>query len=586
MKLWRFRSVPEFLPHARWLYDTSSTEPCQCKYCSGVKSQREITATLDVPHLFRSGPRLSSAVGGPIRTPRKTAERPPVTRKRKPVSPILITEPTLETPPEMIHNELDADLKSGKSYRKGEVVWAAIDPPLVSSDSFSSLAERITHWPGIIAAQYIKITTSEGQRVETHTYDVHFLSSPQVQLLKENSILPLQGYRLPVSLNNRLAQYRPPSDATFEDSFAKWCSFRPLASTVYELPGDDPVPNFEEAVPAYILAIRMSDYVTTFYRPDFEWEVDPLPAAKVIRTSDVGLTSSTTGNSYLGQMLYQGLWWGSERIWMGDIVRIKPERTSFPPAIQECLRPPAPSESSASRTALFLHIDMIHSNPDPKTSSLAGGSGGPSVTGTLWEAVSSDWVDPAETAEEPSTRPVKGTKPQPPTLLDAYPLPPPPPRSKWRPILPPEMDMKLPVFLIAGRYYPKIITHPTFGVDASILDRLLTPIPLSVKPSSTYSPSSTHSSRSLKGASASHQANNPSVTSTGNSAVMEPWSDPAVATILALGGLGRSWFGSMESQHWVEGRLEALQRALELAGDEVWKWFTSPLPEPGSTSSS
>lgn len=566
-KIWKFRSVPELLPHARWLYDQTSTEPCQCKYCSGVKLQREITATLGVPHLVR-GPRASTSGASPVRTPRNITERP---TKRARKSNLPGAQPRLDTPPEHVHSELHADLLSGKAYRRGEVVWAAVNPPLAPPASTSSANEAISYWPGVITDQNIKIYTYlDGTREEVHLYDVQYLSTPQTQVLEEPSVLPLQAYRLPASLNERLSMYRPPPDATFEESFAKWRTFRPLAASSYETEGEHPDPEFEDAIPAYILAIRTSDYVTTFYRPDLEWNLDAQPLAPVAKSTRAsGHATPTTGGSFAGQHLYQSLWWGSERIWTGDIVRIKPERTDFPPLVQESLRPPVPPELSAGRTALFLHVDMIHSDFNvPREGEC------PKVTGTLWEIVSADWNDPADEkslASASAPRDAASAKPtKQPTLLDSYPLPSPPPRSKWRLILSPEMDMKLPILLIAGRYYPRIIQHPVFGVDKATLDRLL-PI---IDPSLTLSKSSAISPKALIASNASRPES--SATSIANMAPAKfsaALADPAIGTILALGGLGRGWFSSMDSQYWSRDRVETLQHALGLAGAEIWNWF-------------
>lgn len=74
-----------------------------------------------------------------------------------------------------------------------------------------------------------------------------------------------------------------------------------------------------------------------------------------------------------------------------DIVHIKPERAYFAD-IWDYLRwlPVAP-EFSAGRSALFLLICLVLNNVDAKTDILAEDSTGQYVTGTLWEALATDW---------------------------------------------------------------------------------------------------------------------------------------------------------------------------------------------------
>jgi hypothetical protein len=171
------------------------------------------------------------------------------------------------------------------------------------------------------------------------------------------------------------------------------------------------------------------------------------------------------------------------------------------------------------------------------------------------------------------------------TLLDAYPLPPPPPRSKWRPILVSGMEATIPVNLIAGRYYPNILKHPVVGLGDSLLDQLLPLEPPSaaaglVVPtdgiSPTISPMALFSPPNpLRSSPASSSAVGPSNTSS------EPI-DPAVGRILALAGLGRAWFHGLETndtKYLSLDRVEMLQQALKASCEEIWAWFQTPLQD-------
>lgn len=586
-KLWRFRSVPEFLPHARWLYDMNSNEPCQCKYCSGIKSQREITATLDVPHLVRGGPRTSGTALA--RSPRNVTQRL-TARRRKPTPPGQPpSRAAFDTPLEHVHRELHADLTNGKAYRKGEIVWATVNPPIIGSSS----NEMIIFWPAVVSDRHIKIEQSAQGRAEIHMYDIRYFPHAQNHVLPESGILPLQAYRVPSALSDSLSRFRPAPDADYEASVEKWTTFRVLPKSAYDAESDVGPPSFQHAAPAYIIAVRLSDYITQLYRPDLEWNTDASPfqtASRPTRISGVAPPADHSKTPLAKQNLYQGMWWGPERIWMGDLVRLKPERSHFPADVQSHFRPLAPAPFSTGRPGVFLHIELIHSDPLADTADETS----PQVTGTLWEVVSERWSEPEDKsapmqeAENPtiaqsssvtSWTPTAAQK-KPTTLLDSYPLPPSPPRSKWRPILLPGMEVKIPVQLIAGRYYPNILKHPIVSLGESLLNRLI-PLeaPLTLSTSMDGS-SSTISPRALFISPSPSRSSTPVPTSpTKPIKNSSGWTDPAIGTILALAGLERGWFHSSETKYWSVGRVEMLQQALKAACEEIWAWFQTPVQD-------
>lgn len=396
-KIWRFRSVPEFLPHARWLYDVNSEEPCQCKYCSGVKHQREITATLDVAHLFQRG-RPSGSGTGHIRKPRTITQRPATQGKRPTLPRGPPSHVVLDTPPDHVHGELHADLTSGKSYRKGEVVWAAVKPPIVGS----SANEMIYFWPAVVSGRHVKIEQSyAGNRNEVHMYDIRYFPHAQNHVLAETDIIPLQAYRVPQGLTVSVSRFRPAPDSDYQTCMEIWKAFRVLRQSAYDAECDNALPNFHDATPAYMVAVRLSDYITQLYRPDLEWDKDssPFQPASNSRSrrasrhaSPQPADQSKSTSSFADRRLYQGMWWGTERIWMGDLVRLIPERSHFLDDTQSRFRPPAPPPFSTGRPGVFMHIELIHSGSQANTAD----QDATHVTGTLWEAVSEHWTEPED----------------------------------------------------------------------------------------------------------------------------------------------------------------------------------------------
>jgi Transcription-silencing protein Clr2 len=69
------------------------------------------------------------------------------------------------------------------------------------------------------------------------------------------------------------------------------------------------------------------------------------------------------------QLRYQGLWWGAERIWTDELVRLKPSRQQLAPEGTEDIFPP----SGPSKKTLADHL--ASQDPDPTADLTAGGRG-------------------------------------------------------------------------------------------------------------------------------------------------------------------------------------------------------------------
>ncbi|KAH9967236.1 hypothetical protein BC827DRAFT_1123410 [Russula dissimulans] len=160
----RFRSIPEFVPHAIWLMTdpTLNRANCECKYCAKVP-QRVISENLG--YKSRSSP-LSTPQGGSRahRIGRDRERRSPrtapgdyatVRRAPKPKQPE-------RGPTQFMLQERYADLQAmyadtsaevRRWYRIGELVWCALDPPI------HGLEASITFWPGLVDECSLKVET-------------------------------------------------------------------------------------------------------------------------------------------------------------------------------------------------------------------------------------------------------------------------------------------------------------------------------------------------------------------------------------------------------------------------------------------
>lgn len=705
----RFRSVNEFLPHARWLYDVNSESPCLCKYCgnSGTKYQREITAALGAPHITRqAGPTGKPSFGVPRTYRAKPQVRhppvpPPVPARKKtrsakssahqtptaPAKPLPLVYPTLaetvaalESTREYFHLELHADLAQGRTYRRGDVLWASVHPPLIGANP----GDIISYWPGLVTEIHLEITYEKAkpdtdeihlditsmassstpspekkpQRIENHVYEVKLLATSQVDTYYDTQLLPLPALRVSAAF---LAKYASASQLGLDlhelvdptnpskDTFLKQCrGFRPILKTNFDLQPASPPPNFKAAIPSFIIAITMTERVASQYETDHEW-------GKNIQDKR---TSGAIGESH-----FQGLWWGAERIWMGDLVRLLPQRESFPPHIRAMMLPPAPKEFTQSRSGLFLHLANIMGDPPSPKGSLFKGKEKEEVqmmSGFLYELVRSDWLDPHVLPIPPASKLAPGrgpgvnsaipsssansdlssstssnetvrnhglsTKPrkdgisssvsddsptenqaQPPNIHDIFPLPKPPPRSKWRAVLSGGNLLDIPILVIAGRYYPTILDNPIVDLDLNDLDRAIGPDPSpkdslslledpfrALNPLDPLFDGDDTMDFDMDFTPALRSSSAPE-TSLPNVLPLMPY-QPAALTlqftnVLSLNGFpyipraltplyGPSTEESQEDEGysatkvWSEGRAETLGKAEEMAASSTWKWIT------------
>ncbi|THH32457.1 hypothetical protein EUX98_g1735 [Antrodiella citrinella] len=234
-------------------------------------------------------------------------------------------------------------------------------------------------------------------------------------------------------------------------------------------------------------------------------------AANVFLGTEIAdqMPQSRASTKTITQSRYQGLWWGAERLWQDELVRLKLARNQFAPSGAPAVNPP--SGLGADTAAAIAAQDM---NDAPEESFGAGDRGmfmrieGLFVadvqtpegmikecraSGMIYELADVDWEPPAESenvvqdvvqdkgkgraidaalpapsASQPGT-PVKGASssaqagpgtPSSSTHRHYYDLPTAPTGFKFNPILPLGHEVVLSLSLISGRYYPDILRHP------------------------------------------------------------------------------------------------------------------------------
>lgn len=501
---------------------------------------------------------------------------------------------SLESTREYVHPDLLADLTQNRAFRRGELVWASVHPPLVGTNP----GEVISYWPGVVMELHLKITFEKvapeendeikidypkpspssnpapvperTRRVESHVFEVKLLGTHQSDTYYESQLLPLPAIRMTSAFLQRCTNFvtaefefdafMGPSlfsgAAPSRDTFFKRCrSFRPVLKTAFDVEEASPRPSFNDAILPIVVALRTVEHIASQYRTDFLWgQKAATNTSSRATVPDAALASSLASSrkgkapehsvlvaraqasapARLSLPRFQGLWWGAERIWLGDLVRLLPiKREEFPPRVQVLLQSPAAEEFKQGRTGLFLHVRNILGE-EPQTGGTLFAEQSEVyqpkkqfIEGYLYELVRGDWADPNETLGTDSSalpsNPVShstgpstvsssvnpsrqdlssitqskpdasstqsnanhetqdtlsgnatpaGTQPNQPLQAAAiFPLPDPPPKSKWRAMLPRNMAIDIPLDMIAGRYYSHLLENPVFQLTPSDLDR-------------------------------------------------------------------------------------------------------------------
>ncbi|KAF8511615.1 hypothetical protein BU17DRAFT_97032 [Hysterangium stoloniferum] len=535
----RFRSPAEFIPHGLWLLTdpTLNTRNCGCKYCggSGTKSQTQISESLGLP--TNRGP--TAVVGGTTRRMRISVPKPPrrpnnshrtgalpplpsdnpwippAVRLPIPINPIWQTT--------SLNLEIAAspwrisDLTSSRRFRVGELVWGK---PYLG---------HIPYWPAIVTNFALNTiserSTSHGDKFtvsQTRSYSLLFLGLNVDNInidLEEVAIFPWHGLHeymeriIPdldiesdvkekfdvaiLAANNLLNSWAifdrfsinmpepAPIDHSFMDKRGSSSPSDHSTSFLVQSALDRSTPPentalLEDTIPQRSCTRMVPPSpVKRLKHPSPMLDIhEPAPS-----TSDPTLNSTervARVKRPVNQIRYEGIWYGAERIWLGDHVRLLPEREAFTESLR-CTastssdpfwRQPrniTPSSGAATRGVL-MRIDRIFvKNKKSSPKQLV-------VAGPLYEVADHSPVDEfTDTTDHPSdsspidrilypweltsTPPLDNSRNERAhtTHIEPFLLPPAPSGYVFRPLLPPGTELPLPLSFIAGRYYHDIL---------------------------------------------------------------------------------------------------------------------------------
>ncbi|EGN96813.1 hypothetical protein SERLA73DRAFT_75668 [Serpula lacrymans var. lacrymans S7.3] len=493
----RFRSVPEFIPHAIWLMQdpTLDRANCACKYCA-KKPQREISGSMGLTQKHSTGSATPSRAGA-VRNVRNREQRDkarPYASVRRAPKPVKLPQGPKQSMIRERNNDLRAAYGQSKTqfrrwFREGELLWCVLDSPI---RGIMGEEDAIAFWPGLV--EEVKLKTEPILRSETAStmdvdataatsqapqgvgdqsgvipdgnegsevpwtvrqytlYKVKLLGISQTYYSADHGVLPYQAYAPSHELLQLLQDVPLEAINTSTESLAAFNPCPTSVPTTTSVGTSEPhnKARFVDAVAPYSLAIQIAASLAGFWTPTDDWEYKFSPSLSSgssytppiidgqVQTLHSVLTATMSQNDTfhnsvsetssisapvfapsplasiptVTQTRYQGLWWGAERIWTDELVRLKVARRQIAPDGAENIYPPAgPSKSSieyqtrmaladpdssefdAGGRGLFMRLDGLFVVEVPRDNGL-GSKKECRASGMLFELADEDWEEP------------------------------------------------------------------------------------------------------------------------------------------------------------------------------------------------
>lgn len=395
----------------------------------------------------------------------------------------------------VVNRDRNLDLRASRRFRVGELVWCALSPPIHGDH----VDECIEFWPGLVNEVRLKtdvLPHSPGSAwnvVQSTVYKVKLLGITHSYVLPEVAALPYQAYGASTELIERLRLSGNP--ALLQDR-QQLSDFHPIPVGIEVQSG--PQAQFVDAATPFALAIQIAAHLVRMWTPTDEWKFHgEVPTAAT--------SASAPSTTEVHETRYQGLWWGAERIWVDELVRLQPARAQVMPQGSSVIKRASPR---ADARGVLMRINAVIAMSEgagkdrPRDCKVAGFlyeladdsyEEEPSEAFPADDSVSADvteqHVSPSQTAPDnlavtvelfqtrnsdnihgpvveaspaqiiPSKRPVSESSTSLPNP-SLYPLPKPPNGFKFRPIMKTGSEIVLDASLIAGRYYPELLNHP------------------------------------------------------------------------------------------------------------------------------
>ncbi|KAG8936003.1 hypothetical protein FRC02_005199 [Tulasnella sp. 418] len=450
----KYSSPIEFRPHAYYLY-MGMTVPCRCWVCTGrkrgdVRDDRmnttgfmaDVGSSPEKPRRQRaaSPPDLSSSLPGNETAVNTTSNSSTADESdliqviRIDSSASVIPRHEKDPPIQSFSRFRENDLRSGRRFRFGELVWVSI-PPLVDPEKEEA---AIHFWPGLIKEYWTHKestlaaeSSSNGSRYVTKEfvmYRVMLLGVMHVNSVDERLIIPYQAYAIRRAVQQRLRTFK-----LLNNQYPRPHRFFPIPA-----PSSIPIDRYNErtyaeAIFPLKLANRIAEKVQGKWAPTNKWNPD---------FSDQEVGEPDPGRAR-GSRSYQGLWWGPERIWVGDLVRLTFMWGALDSSgLSKDLLPPSPG---ADTRGLLLRISSIVL--DRRLARFY-------VTGPMYEVAEARFMEDQMQLDDEAVQDFVNVSLSSPASVYKrhYTMPEPPNQYAFKRITRPGTEVSLPLQYIAGRY--------------------------------------------------------------------------------------------------------------------------------------
>ncbi|WVQ71209.1 hypothetical protein IAR50_000734 [Cryptococcus sp. DSM 104548] len=490
----RFRSTREFEQHAIWLFDTSKSlkdhEKCGCPYSRSKKGRQSMPPTLKRPRLSNALPGTLSPAHATPKRPRRSLgaiePRHHSTPRRRPKASSSglqstqqmsdldddIEDPERPDIPPTVPDRAN-ELRSGRRFRRGELIWFKCGPFTAPAGTDTQGVGPIRLWPGLVSnyclrARTLSSETRNGDMTQVILHYVEYqirplgLLDPCAEVQRDaKDLMPwLGGTGL---FEGGLAQYdligngamialRKGAEAAADSILETGAKTRAeLEGLIKNLPGwpdkwAKPM-KFEELDDWDVIVMRLAYGIRLASRFASCWtqtdKITPLEDDPDMTDEDHIAVKNHE------KFFYQGLYWGGERIWLEDMVRVKRLRSELP-GESHLLKGSNGSETRCI-TLLVHKICVV-----PKRELNAEGKRDYRCVlyGDLYELEELEGKSDIEELVTATGEEGMGQVP----VVEAYK----PPRGyRYRKINPADMEAMTDLADIAGRVYPDLLDYDT-----------------------------------------------------------------------------------------------------------------------------
>ncbi|MBW0485303.1 hypothetical protein O181_025018 [Austropuccinia psidii MF-1] len=475
----KFRTANEFSPHLHWLCTRDSSDngknDCKCKYCSRSTRQSIINSSLGLnsksvatsPHMDHKlsshnkrkaeeemakenlRKRPTSDANGPRTTSRATINKPSQV-SQKPLPAYVLSsvasgggsgrKQTFLGP--YVNKDRDRDLSELKcSFRMAEVVWCKLDHPIDGAKE-DQPDLMIEYWPGVCEERVLvslpQVFPKDTQTGPPQTKKSSEKSSPltlkvqqnyqwRVRLLGTSDIFSKDESELLAFLN-----YSPPPDLyklpikphTLKHIHDGHETDRPTIASFGTI---------SEAITTYALSLQITVHIKKNFTLMDRYDISFL---KRLEALGENLPLEDVQILYEDSTLpwYQYMWWGAEKIWSGEMIRLIVSAEDLPKGLR-------PITQGNHPRCFFLKINGIYRDDQGKGM----------VKGPIFEMapIAQREIDKADKSPEFDEKIGQPGVQQ----LTRY-MPEPPIGYFFRRLTPIGKEHHLVLQHIAGRYYP------------------------------------------------------------------------------------------------------------------------------------